>query len=141
MVQKGQAGLGLPDILVVAIDANCETVSKARKVVEAKIEPPFGDRTVVACPDPHVERWFLADPTSFAQVVGARPHVGKRKCERDVYKRILTKAIVEAGHPAGLGGVEFAEEIVSAMDLYRAGKGEKSLKLFVDAFAGYLKSR
>lgn len=141
MVQKGQAGLALPDMLVVAIDANCQTVSKARKAVEAKIEPPFRDRTVVACPDPHVERWFLADPISFTQVVGARPKLGRRKCERDIYKRVLTKVIVEAGHPAGLGGVEFAEEIVSAMDLYRAGKGEKSLKLFVDAFSGYLKSR
>lgn len=141
MVQKGQAGIELPDMLVVAIDANCQTVNKARKTVEAKIESPFKDRTVVACPDPHVERWFLADPTSFTQVVGVRPNVGKRKCQRDIYKRILTKAILDAGHPVGLGGAEFAEEIVNEMDLYRAGRGEKSLKLFVDAFTGYLKSR
>jgi hypothetical protein len=141
MAQKGQAGLGLPDVLVVVIDANCQTVNKARKTVEAKIEHPFKDRTVVACPDPHVERWFLADPASFAQVVGGRPKVGRRKCQQDVYKRILKKAIVDAGHPVSLGGAEFAEEIVNAMDLYRAGKGEKSLKLFVDAFTGYLKSQ
>src|SRR5574341_986424 len=127
MVQKGQVGLELPDLLVVAVDANCQNVNKARKAVEAKIEVPFRDRTVVACPDPHVERWFLADPASFAQVVGARPSVGKRKCERDLYKRMLRKAIVDGGHPVGLGGVEFAEEIVIAMDLYRAGKSEKSL--------------
>jgi hypothetical protein len=140
MIQKGQVGLGLPDLLVVGIDANCQSLTKARKAVEAKLEPPFIDRTVLACPDPHVERWFLADPTSFAQVVGASPKIGKRKCERDVYKGVLREAVVNAGHPVGLGGVEFAEEIVDAMDLYRAGKGEKSLKLFVDAVGRYLKS-
>jgi hypothetical protein len=31
-----------------------------------------------------------------------------------------------------LGGIEFAEDLVASMDLYRAGKNEKSLKHFVD---------
>ena len=140
LFQKGQAGLGLPDLLVVGIDANCQTLTRARRAVEAKIEPPFRGRTVVACPDPHVERWFLADPVSFAEVVGTRPKIGKRKCERDAYKAVLSQAVVNAGHPVGLGGVEFAEEIVDAMDLYRAGKSEKSLKLFLDAIGGLLKT-
>ena len=52
----------------------------------------------------------------------------------------MSQAVVNAGHPVGLGGVEFAEEIVDAMDLYRAGKSEKSLKLFLDAIGGLLKT-
>ena len=69
----------------------------------------------------------------FEATFGRRPKLGQRKCERDRYKRILARTIREAGYPTVLGGLEFAEEIVAAMDLYRAGKREKSLKHFVDA--------
>ena len=31
-----------------------------------------------------------------------------------------------------LGGIEFAKEIVDAMDLYHAAKSQRSLKLFTD---------
>jgi hypothetical protein len=126
------SGRTVPDLLVVAIDANCASFNKSRKDIEEKIDPPFKDRVIVACPDPHIERWYLADPDSFTQVVGVRPKVGKKKCERGRYKALLSNAIVDGGHPPTLWGIEFAREIVEEMDLYRAGKIEKSLKHFLD---------
>ena len=81
----------------------------------------------------------MADPDSFRKVVGVRPQPGKRKCERELYKAMLSKAISQGGHPPTLGGIEFAREIVDAMDLYRAGKSEASLRHFVDDARGVLK--
>lgn len=131
-VLKAPGDMTMPDLLVIAIDANCNRFNDARRTIEATIETPFRARAIVACPDPHVERWYLADPTSFAEAVGIRPKVGRKKCERDHYKTILSRVVVVAGHPPTLGGIEFAREIVGVMHLYRAGKAEASLKHFLD---------
>ncbi|MBI4536777.1 MAG: hypothetical protein HY712_02335 [candidate division NC10 bacterium] len=139
-VLTGVGGMSVPDLLVVVIDANCTRFNEAKKAIEGEIEVPFRDRTVVACPDPHVERWYLADPESFTQVVGIAPKMGKRKCGRELYKRILSKAVASAGHASTLGGIEFARELVEAMDLYRAGKVEKSLKHLIDDLSVQVKS-
>jgi hypothetical protein len=124
-------GMTMPELLVVAIDTNCSRPGVARKAVEQRIEQDLKDRTVVACPDPHIERWYLADPDSFVTVVGFRPKPGKRKCDRDRYKAMLSRAVINAGHPATLGGIEFASELVQAMELFRAGKAEGTLKAFL----------
>jgi hypothetical protein len=132
LVQKGVAGTTSPDLLIAGIDANCSTFAKAKKAIVGATHVPFSDRLVVACPDPHVERWYLADPESFKDVVGHRPTIAKRKCARDYYKDALARVVRKAGHPATLGGIEFAQEIVEGMDLYRAGKNDRSLKVFVE---------
>ncbi len=139
-VLKAPENLSMPDLLFITIDANCESWNRAKRKIQETIQSPFTTRSIVACPDPHIERWYLADPDSFAQVVGVRPKVGQRKCERDRYKAILSKAIVDAGHPATLGGIEFAQELVAAMDLYRAGKSEGSLKHFLDETIARIKT-
>ena len=99
----------------------------------------MSDRIAVACHDPHVERWYVADPQSFEVVVGSRTDVGSRKCTRDHYKRFLATAIAHGGHPVILGGVEFAAELVAAMDIYRAGRNDSSLKAVVDDFRAGLR--
>ena len=129
-----------PDLLITGIDGNCSTFAEARKTIEGATRAPFSDRLVVACPDPHVERWYLADPESFNIVVGCWPTVGKKKCARDYYKRLLAKAVQQAGHPPTLGGIEFAAELVEGMDLYRAGRSDRSLKAFVDDLRGKLRT-
>jgi len=123
---------GTPDLVVVAIDTNCGSFTETRNAITKATRPGVRDRCVPACPDPHVERWYLADLKGFHRAVGATPSVPKGKCERDLYKRILAQAVVAAEHPATLGGIEFAHEIVEAMDLFRAGKSESSLKHFID---------
>ena len=120
------------NLVVVAIDGNCSTFANARRRIQDAAEPTLRDRLVVACPDPHIERWYVADPQSFETVVGHRPSVGSKKCVRDHYKQVLTNAIKRAGHPVVLGGVEFASDLVEGMDLYRAGKNNSSLKAFLD---------
>jgi hypothetical protein len=131
-VLKRVGGLSVPDVLVIAVDCNCRGFNAAREEVLLCVDARLAAKVAVACPDPHIERWYLADPDSFHEVVGVRPVPGKKKCERDRYKALLSKAVREAGHPSTLGGIEFGPELVAKMDLYRAGKTEKSLKHFLD---------
>lgn len=134
-----QRGLSrLPDVLVVAVDANCKRFAAARADLIGAMEAGFQAVAAIACPDPHVERWYLADPESFARVVGVEPKPGRRKCERDRYKSLLAQAVREGGHVPALGGIEFAEELVNAMDLFRASRHERSLKAFLDELEGRL---
>jgi hypothetical protein len=139
-VTRAVPDLTIPDLLIVAIDANCQRWNQAQAQIEKQMESTFREKTVIACPDPHIERWYLADPSSFGGVVGRMPVLGKKKCARDHYKGLLAKSIADAGHPPTLGGIEFAQELVDAMDLYRAGKKERSLKHFVEAALDRIRS-
>lgn len=69
-----------------------------RKATRAHLLNPL----VTGCPNPHVERWFPADPDSFHQVVVYRPAVGREKCEREHYKRLLVEAVRKANQPAAI---------------------------------------
>lgn len=138
VLDKGVLGENAPDLIVVGIDGNCSTFARKRQEILDAARPALRDRLVVACPDPHVERWYVADPNSFHTVVGHRPEVGAKKCARDHYKNVLSKSVRQAGHPATLGGIEFARELVQAMDLYRAGRNDHSLRAFVDDLRGKL---
>jgi len=136
-VLRGAAGLVRPDLLVVVIDANCKRVVDARNgVLEATTAGAAGE-TVVACPDPHVERWFFADPEAFARVVGVDQQPGQRKCERDRYKTMLRDAVSRAGHFPTLGGLEFAQDLVQEMDLHRASRNEPSLGALIDGIRAF----
>lgn len=121
------------DLVVVALDGNCSTFAKTKQSIEEIVLPVFSTRFVAACPDPHLERWLMADPQSFAAVVGKAPTLGRQKCERSHYKKILADTIRGAGHPPTLlHGRDFAPEIVAAMRLYRASKNCRSLGAFLD---------
>ena len=48
----------LADLVVVAIDGNCSTFAAARKRLQDTAIAMVRDRLVVACPDPHIERWY-----------------------------------------------------------------------------------
>lgn len=132
LVEKGAANAAYPELLIVGIDGNCTTFARKRAEIQGAAKAAFLDGLVVACPDPHVERWYLADPDSFQSVVGQRPTVGKKKCARDYYKNALAKAVRQAGHPPTLGGIEFARDIVGGMDWYRAGRNDRSFGAFLD---------
>lgn len=138
LVEKGVAHR--PDVLVVAIDGNCMTFARRTGEITDAIGPSFDGLAVTACPDPYVERWFLADPDSFYEIVGYRPVVKGQKCERGYYKQLLADAIRCGGHPAPLGGIDFAVDLVTRMDLYRAGKNDHSLKAFVDGLRTRLRN-
>ena len=129
---KGMGDMEVPDLLVVAIDGNCTSFTETRNRIQRATHSPFVHRLVTACPDPHIERWYLADPQSFETAVGTRPSVSRRKCARGYYKQMLADAVARAGYPPTLGGIEFGRELANAMDLFRAGKNDASLKAFFD---------
>ena len=140
ILQTKGSFLRMPDLLFIAIDANCSNFNDVRRDIERSLEARFRDRAIIACPDPHVERWYLADPESFRKVIGVGPKIGRRKCERDYYKGILSKAIIDSGNPPTLGGIEFARELVENMDFYRARKGERSFNHFLTAAIAGIRS-
>lgn len=131
---------GIPDVLVVAIDTNCSTFAQTRSAIEEATRDELRALLVTACPNPHIERWFMADLRSFHRVVGHEPALGSAKCERGYYKEHLKDAVRRGGHPQTLGGIEFASALVDDMSLYRAGRADRSLKAFVDELRARLRS-
>ena len=121
----------LPDMVMVATDANCQGFSKRRKQFQEASEP-IRDQVVLAVPDPHVERWLLLDSAAFKQVLGKGCTAPDQKCGRDRYKSLLAQAVVASGATPLLGGMEYAEDIVRAMDLNAIKKQDESLRTLVE---------
>jgi hypothetical protein len=134
-----QSAQGVPNLLVLLIDSNCDPWNEARREHEAAIDEAVIPRYVVGCPDPHVERWYIADPTAFERVVGAPPGSDREKCEHHFYKRLVEDAAERAGAPLLTGPADLAPDLVESMDLYRAGKNQPSLGHFIDDLRGALR--
>lgn len=132
LLERVHNGDRVQDFLVVAVDGNCDWIKARQRIAEATRES-FSERVVVACPDPHIEHWYLVDSTAFKAVVGREPRMSRKKCARDYYKQILSSTVREAGYSSAFGGLEFAEELAEKMNFFRAGKESRSLKAFVDS--------
>lgn len=137
-LQRGRDGL--PDLVVVATDANCKgLVERLRQItaVTSKVDV----HTVCAVPDPHIERWLLVDSAAFKSVFGRGCDAPDQKCDRARYKKMLIDAIRSSGVIPNLGGIEFADDIVAAMDLTRAAAADASLSRLIEdlraAFKGW----
>jgi len=129
---------GLPDLLVVIVDANLVGVAARRAEIEQAIDLNAIPAVALGVPDPCVERWLLADPESFSSRFGEEPELpGTTDCND--WKVALVEALERAGEIVTGGGGEFADEIVEVMDLYRAGKATRSLKLFTEDLRAALK--
>ncbi len=122
-------------ILVVAIDGNCQTYQARRNEIQQVAEQTgYPGDVVCAVPDPHVERWYLADIEGFKRAIESSqpPPLPAYKCEHRRYKDALRHAFRTAGISPQLGGAEYAQEIVAAMDLYRAAQADAAFKHFLD---------
>ena len=119
----GQAKL--PDLFIVARDANCNGYSTCVKEIRSALSDYAGSH-VAAVPDPHIERWLLIDSQAFKQVFGQDCKAPDKKCNRDRYKQFLREAIRAVRIEPLLGGIEWAEDIIQAMDLDRAGLADAS---------------
>jgi len=118
-----------PDLLVIAIDANCKGWSTKRDEISSKIDTTIFPKVVIACPDPHIERWCFTDPFALAKVVGAEVLTPQQeKCERKYYKQLLRTTIEKAGNTILTSEMEYAPDIVQNMNLHQAGKNCNSLK-------------
>jgi hypothetical protein len=134
----------LPDAILAATDANCAGYVERRRVLASVVEkyPQVENLMIYAIPDPHIERWMMVDPNAFRVVFSRGCTLPARKCERGLYKKLLSEEILESGIRSLLGGREYAEDIVSAMDLPRAGQTEPSLgRLLGDLRAFFLRWR
>lgn len=123
-LQRGMPGM--PDLLLVATDANCKGMNgRVKEIGEVTATIPIP--IICAVPDPHIERWFLLDSAAFKAVFGRGCKAPDQKCERARYKKALIEAILDSGLVPSLGGMEFADDIVKAMDIQRVGQSDPSL--------------
>lgn len=133
--RRSRAPVASFDLLVVAIDGNCRKYTAQRaEIISLMSQVNYPGAVACAVPNPHVERWYVADPIGFQRsVAGPRlPVVPKYKCERARYKDALSDALRDAGLETPLGGAEYGEQIAQHIDLQRAGRADRSFKLFRD---------
>lgn len=129
------------DVLIVAIDSNCQGYTEKRNEILRVVEQTSYPGTVVcALPDPHIERWYLADPQALRQAIGAdvQPEAPSYKCERGRYKQALRQALRQADIVAPLGGAEYGPEVAGALDIYTVSQKDTAFKHFVEELRGSL---
>ncbi len=134
-----QARTGIPNLLILVIDANCTGWNERHRQLEEAVDKTIVPRCAIGCPDPHLERWFLADPACFERVVGVSAGHDPGKCDRLVYKRVVEEAVTTAGTPLLTGTADLAPDLVAGMDFFRAGKNQPSLGKFVEELRGELR--
>ena len=119
----------LPDRILVTVDANCQSYNARRQEMASVVTTyqQFEYLVVYAIPDPHIERWMLADPQAFRTVFGRGCTLPSLSCAKGEYKRLLREEIRQSGVDAPLGGEEFAQDIVGAMNLSSVEVREPSL--------------
>jgi hypothetical protein len=128
---------GLPDLVIVATDANCKGMQeRLKEILTATKGEPIA--MICAIPDPHIERWLLLDSAAFKTVFGRGCKPPDHKCERARYKKLLVEAILETDITPSLGGIEFTEDIVRAMDFLQAGRRDPSLGQLLEELHAYI---
>ncbi len=129
---------GAPDCIVVVADANCFGFNDRKQLLEKALAQHAGFEQLVcyAIPDPHIERWMLVDSAAFKEVFGRGCTLPSVKCAKGEYKKLLLTEIKKSRIDPPLGGEEYAEDIVAAMDLAKAEIEEPSLGLFLKALKG-----
>ena len=84
----------MPDLIIVATDANCKGHNERRKELqEARAPAPI----IFAIPDPHIERWLLLDGAAVKSVFGRGCDAPDLKCSRNRYKHRLIEVIQAGG--------------------------------------------
>ena len=131
------------DVLVVAIDGNCKGAAEVtNRLSDITERNGYAGRVVYAVPDPHIEKWYMADVNACQTVLGTvqPPQCPAYKCEKGRYKRALIDAIKSTGVVPLQGGAEYAAEIAEQMNLYDAGRNDASLHRFLNDMRSVLGS-
>ena len=135
-LRDAQRGVVPPTpVLIVAVDGNCQGyIEKRNEIMRLAQDYHFAGTLVCAIPDPHIERWYMADPEGLRQAIRAtvRPVLPAYKCERGRYKRAMMQVFADVGARPLLGGAEYGSDVVKAMNLYAAQQADPALKHFVD---------
>ena len=135
--QYGKPGYAQHDLLIVVQDTDCKGERAVKSGVNTSVaRAGYLGKIIVAAPDPHIEIWYLADPNAVQAVSGSDrlAQIPPGDCDKDIYKDRLLNEFRD--NP--LGGIESAASIVSAMDMYRAGRNVRSLGSFIQELRGAL---
>ncbi len=110
------------DVLVVAMDANSDGVAARRQWINGLVGDSYAGTLVTAVPDPHVERWYLADPYAVSRAIDQcyRADLPPTRQRGQGYKRVLRSAFLKGGVDPPAGGPEYGEAIAAVMDLRTA---------------------
>ena len=129
------------DLLIVGSDGNCKGFATRRDEIKAVAANPPYPIVVTAVPDPHVERWYLLDPSALAKVAGISkmPALPAHKCEKGYYKQLLRSAFTHSPVIPLLGGTEYGALVADKMDLYAASKADHGLAEFIVGVKSWLK--
>jgi hypothetical protein len=136
MKDHSQASPADIDLLVVAMDGNCQGYSQKLRDIRQFVTPnhPYKEKVICAIPDPHIERWYLMDQRAFKEGVGVTrsPGVPTYKCDKDYYKNLLHQALADSDIKSLLGGTEYAESIIEKMhSLDIIGQSETGFASFI----------
>jgi hypothetical protein len=129
------------DLLIVGSDGNCKGFATRRDEIKAVVANPPYPIVVTAVPDPHVERWYLLDPSALSSAAGIPkiPALPAHKCDKNYYKQLLRSAFYDSPIIPPLGGTEYGPLVADEMDLYAAGKADHGLAEFVGGVKSWLK--
>lgn len=130
---RDHAQIGNPvfDILIIVQDADLVSEAETKRQIQRRIDRSrYQGEVVIAAPEPYIEAWYLADPISIQTVTGSPNliQIPRGISEKDKYKYELSQAFPYAPY----GGIEYADEIVENINLYRAGQNVNSLRHFID---------
>jgi hypothetical protein len=137
--QSGISGHGIPDLLVIAVDCDCQPPNDCAADVIGYIDDRVFPHYVGARPRAHIEEWYQADPETFQRVVDAEPVEPDDPCEPGAYKRTLEEAVRAGGNPISHGGAEFAPDLVAAMDLNRAARRVSALGQLIEDLKAHMR--
>ncbi len=129
------------DLLIVGSDGNCKGFATRRnEIIAVAANPPY-PIVVTAVPDPHIERWYLLDPSALSKAAGVTkmPALPAHKCEKDYYKQLLRSAFIHSPVIPLLGGTEYGALVADKMDLYAASKADHGLAEFIDGVKSWVK--
>ncbi len=132
------------DCFVLGSDGNCKGFAKKKQLLEKNLQK-YGalDRTILAIPDPHIERWYVIDPGALSEAVGASigNYSPKHKCDKGHYKKILKEAIFSADVEPLQGGAEYGQDVGEILDIYKACKEDAGFKSFFEQVKAWAAAR
>jgi len=132
------------EVLVVAIDGNCQGTQHVRRAIRAVSEKEvYAGQVVCAVPNPHIELWYLLDGRAVNEVIeceGSQPPLPEQKCEKGRYKRLLRDAFRAGDIDPPAGGSEYGDDIAAALDFNRARAADPDFDSFVDDLEAALRS-
>jgi hypothetical protein len=126
------------DALLVMIDANSTGWRPMLRQIQEAVDPSLYPSVMIACPDPHVEVWCIADPEAFQSLFSAPVPQPPSRSGRLVYKRWLSDALEQAGVPVLTDPMEICLDLLPVMDMVKACRNDDALNHLISEIRAWL---